>query len=426
MSKSYKKVASYEATKKECDHVLLLYSGGLDTSVMLKWVQEEYDCDITTLTIDIGQQSDFKGIKEKALKFGAKEAIVVDAKEEFAKECLAQAIKANATYQGAYHLFCPLGRVTISKVAVQVAHEKGLHIIAHGCTGKGNDQVRFDSYMTTLDPNIKVIAPVREWGLGRDEEIQYAKDHNIPIPRSIEKPYAHDDNLWGRSSECGEIEYLNVEPPLEKFLHLCNTPEKAPNTPETVKISFEKGIPTGINGKSLPLTTLIANLNKIGGKHAVGITYLVEDRIIGIKARNVFEEPGAHILIQAHKALEQTIATKEENIFKPMIDKKWGELSFGAKWFEPLMEDLNAFIDKVNEKVTGEVTVKLYKGKATVTAMSSPYSLLDENFATFMKNGYLNQNAAPGFIEMYNLSQKTAHKVYKQGQNTQLAPDLRF
>lgn len=411
MSNGYKKVATYEATKEECDHVLLLYSGGLDTSVMLKWIQDEFECEVTTLTINIGQDECFDGIKEKALALGAKEAIVIDAREEFAEECLKKAIKANGQYQEEYHLFCPLGRVMISDVAVRVAQEKGIKVIGHGCTGKGNDQVRFDSYIITLDSSLKVIAPVREWGLGREEEIAYAKEHNIPIPRTVDKPYAHDDNLWGRSSEGAEIEHIHETPDLENFLKMCVPPEKGPDKPEMVKISFKKGVPTALNGKKLPLVELIPEVNKIGGKHGVGISYVVEDRIIGIKARNVFEEPGAAILIAAHKALERIVCTKEETTFKPGIDKEWGELCFSAKWHNPLMDDLNAFIDKMNERVTGDVTVKVYKGHIAVTALDSPFSLVDENLATFMKSDSLNQNASAGFIEMYNLSQQTYYKM---------------
>jgi argininosuccinate synthase len=419
----YHKIASFEAHPKKGDHVLLLYSGGLDTSVMLKWIQDHYQVEVSTLTIDIGQKANFNKIKKKALKLGAKEAIIIDAKEKFAKEVLTKAIKANGTHLGDYHLFCPLGRVTISQVAVQVAKQKGAKIIAHGCTGKGNDQVRFDSYIHTLDPDLKILAPVREWSLGRDEEIAYAKKHNIEIPRSIEKPYAHDDNLFGCSSECAEIEEIDVSPPLEKFLQLCVTPENAPDSPATVTISFEKGVPTKINDMAVPLTQLITSLNQIGANHAIGISYVLEDRIIGIKARNVFEEPGAHILIKAHKMLEQLVCSKEENAFKSLIDQKWADLCFSAKWFDPLMNNLNAYLNEVNAKITGEVTVHLYKGVASVTALSSPNSLVDKNLATFMKNDVLNQNASAGFIEHYCLATKTAHQI---SQKTLTKPDLRF
>ncbi len=422
--KNYQKIASFEAHPKKGDHVLLLYSGGLDTSVMLKWIQDHYQVEVSTLTIDIGQKANFSKIKEKALKLGAKEAIIIDAKEKYAKEVLAKAIKANATHLGGYHLFCPLGRVTISEVAVQIAQQKGVQIIAHGCTGKGNDQVRFDGYIHTLDPSLKILAPVREWALGRDEEIAYAKKHNIEIPRTIEKPYAHDDNLFGCSSECAEIEEIDVSPPLEKFLQLCNTPENAPDSPEAVTVTFEKGVPVKLNDKALPLTQLLTTLNQIGAKHAIGISYVIEDRIIGIKARNVFEEPGAHILIKAHQSLEQLVCSKEENAFKSPIDAKWADLCFSAKWFDPLMDNLNAYIDQVNDKITGEVTVHLYKGVASTTALKSPNSLVDENLATFMKNDALNQNASAGFIEHYCLATKTAHQVQK-GANT-CKPDLRF
>ncbi len=423
---SYKKIASHEASKEEVDHVLLLYSGGLDTSVMLKWIQDEYDAEITTLTVDIGQIADFDKIKKKAEDLGVKEALIVNATEEFAQNYITQAIKSNASYQGSYHLFCPIGRAIISKVAVDIAQEKGIKVIAHGCTGKGNDQVRFEGYITTLDPALKVIAPVREWGMGRDEELAYAEKHGIPVSHSVDKPYSYDDNLWGCSAEGGEIEDLDQTPPLNKILKICKTPQQAPNMPETLKIAFKQGIPTAINGSALPLKDLIQKLNQIGAKHGIGITHLIEDRLIGLKVRGIYEEPGAAIIIEAHKNLEKLVSTRDENEFKQMIDQKWAYLCYGAKWYEPLMKNLNAFINKMNEKVTGEVTVKLYKGTVTITAVTSNHSMLDKNMATFMKNDLFNQNASAGFIELYTLPQRTAYKIQQETQGEFIKPDLRF
>lgn len=423
---TYKKIASHEASKEEVDQVLLLYSGGLDTSVMLKWIQDEYDAKVTTLTVDIGQIADFQAIKQKALNLGVQEAIVVDATEEFACDFVTKAIKANASYQGDYFLFCPLGRAIISAVAVKIAQEKGIKVIAHGCTGKGNDQVRFEGYMTTLDPSIKVIAPVREWGMGRDEELAYAKKYGIPVSHTVEKPYSYDDNLWGCSAEGGEIEEFDQTPPLDKILKVCSTPENAADMPQIVKLYFEEGVPTKLDGCALPLQKIIKNLEAIGSKHALGITHLIEDRMIGLKVRGIYEQPAAAVIIEAHKNLEKLVSTKDENDFKQMIDQKWSDLCYCAKWHDPLMASLDAFINKMNEKVTGEVTLKLYKGCVTTVAINSPYSLIDKNMATFMKDDCFNQNASAGFIELHTLPQKTAAKVGIKAQAELIKPDLRF
>lgn len=410
---TYVKVASHEAKKGEFEKCLLLYSGGLDTSVMLKWIQEEYACDIVTLTIDIGQTADdLSAIKEKALKLGAKEAIVHDAKDEFADTLLSEAIKANADYQGGYALSTPLGRVMISKVAVAVAKEKECTVIAHGCTGKGNDQVRFEGYITTLDPTLKIIAPVREWGMGRGEEIEYAEKHNIPVKQKKDRPYSYDENMWGNTGEGGEIENPELVPPLENIVQWSTLPAQAPNTEELVEIAFEKGVPVQLNGRTMKLSDIVMQCNTIGAKHGVGIFHLIEDRVVGLKVRGVYENPAASILIEAHRKLEQLVSTREENELKTFIDTKWAYLTYGAKWFDPVMYHIRAFIKDQNRKVTGTVTVRLYKGSITVVALKSRYSLFDHSLATFERNASFNQNASAGFIEIYNLAQKTAHSVY--------------
>ncbi len=411
---NYHQTASHEAKKGEFDHTLLLYSGGLDTSILLKWIQDHYDSDLTAVTIDIGQKDDdLEAVKKKALDLGAKNAYVIDAKEEFANDFIAKAIKANADYQGGYHLFCPLGRAIISKIAVEVAQKEGIKVIAHGSTGKGNDQVRFESYMTTLDPSIKTIAPVREWSMGRDEQLEYAAANNIPINQSSKKIYSYDANLWGDSAEGGEIEDISKIPDFENCLITCQTPENAPDKPEYVDLEFEEGLPIALNGEKMGLVKMIETLTEIGKKHGVGITPLIEDRIVGLKVRGIYEEPAAEIIIQAHKNLEKLVCTREENEYKTMIDQKWAYLCYGAKWYHPLMDHLNAYIDNVNKKVKGKVKVKLYKGQAMVVASSSPYSLFDENMSTFMKNDLFNQNASAGFIELWNLPQKTAYNLSK-------------
>lgn len=410
---AYKKVASHEAEKGSFSTCLLLYSGGLDTSVMLKWIQQEYNCKVIALTIDIGQKKDnLEQIREKALMLGAVEAVVIDAKKEFAQLCM-EAVKANADYQGGYALGCPLGRVMISKVAVQIAAEYGCDVIAHGCTGKGNDQVRFEGYITTLNPALKIIAPVREWGMGREEEIAFAIEHGIPVEQTKESPYSYDENMWANTGEGGEIENPSLIPPLEKIMKWCNTPQNAPDSEVTLRIGYEKGEAISLDGIPMETDKLIQTLNDLGGEHAVGYFHLIEDRIVGLKVRGVYENPAAHILIRAHKNLEQLVSTREENELKTLIDQKWAYLCYGAKYYEPVMDNIRAFINEQNKKVTGEVTVRLYKGNCEVVALNSPWSLFDENLATFNKSADFNQNASAGFIELWNLPQKTAYQLKK-------------
>lgn len=410
----YKKIASHEAKKGDFSRCLLLYSGGLDTSVMLKWIQEEYNSEVVALTIDIGQTADdLEAIKQKALKLGAVDCIVYDAKDRFADMLLAESIKANADYQGGYALGCPLGRVIISKIAVEEAEKHNCQVIGHGCTGKGNDQVRFEGYITTLNPKLLTIAPVREWGMGREEEIKYAEDHGIPVKQKKDTPYSYDENMWSNTAEGGEIENPELAPRFDKILLWCNTPEAAPDKPVEVEIGFTKGVPTSLNGAPDKLSTIIKALNKLGGEHACGVFPLIEDRIIGLKVRGVYENPAATILIEAHRKLEMLVSTRDENELKAMMDHKWSYLVYGAKWFEPTMSHIRAYINDQNEKVTGSVRVKLYKGNVLVVSLKSDNSLFDANLATFERNASFNQNASPGFIELYNLAQKTSYSAFK-------------
>lgn len=410
----YIKVSSYEGRKGEVKKVVLLYSGGLDTSVMLKWIQDEYKAQVIALTIDIGQQADdLEEIRKKALKLGAIKAYVVDAKEEFANEYIAKGIKANASYQGNYHLSTPLGRPLLAKWAVKIAAIEGADCIAHGCTGKGNDQVRIEGTALTLNPDIKIIAPVREWSMGRDEELEYAKKHGIPVRQTSDKPYSYDDNMWGVTGEGGEIENPALIPPLEKILLVCNIPEKAPDKPEYIDLNFIKGIPVALNGKNMKLADLILTLNKIGAKHGVGITHHIEDRVVGLKVRGVYEAPAAEIIITAHRNLEKYVCTRVENEFKSEVDIKWAYLCYGGFWYEPLMADLNAFIDHLNQKVTGKVTLKLYKGSVEAVAVETPNTIFDEKLATFMSSKAFNQNASAGFIELYTLQMRLAQRSEK-------------
>lgn len=409
-AKTYHKVTSYEAKPGQVDKCVLLFSGGLDSCIMLKWIEEHYGCEVITLTVNLGQfLEDAYEAKKKALMLGAKKAVVVDAAQEFANDYIARCIKANGDYQGGYHLSTPLGRPLIAKVAVETALKEGADAIAHGCTGKGNDQVRIDGAILTLAPQMKVIAPVREWSMGREEELEYAKERGIEINRSIDKPYSHDDNIWGITSEGAEIEDPGKVPCFEKILKVTNMPENAPGEPEMLEVEFEKGVPVALNGQKMSLYDVIACLNPVAAMHGVGVTVLIEDRIFGVKVRGVYENPAATVLVKAHKALEKLVSTRDENEFKSLVDTKWSYLCYGAKWYEPLMANLNAYIDKVNQKVTGKVSVKMLKGNATVVAAESPHSMFNEAMATFNTEEAFNQNAAAPFIQLYTLSQQLAH-----------------
>lgn len=407
---TYQKITSYEAKKGEVKKVLLLYSGGLDTSVMLKWITDEYHADVITLTMDLGQQGDdLSAIAEKALKFGAKKAIVLDVKDEFAEKYIALGIKANASYQGEYHLSTPIGRAICAAKAIAVAEKVGADAVAHGCTGKGNDQVRFEGYMLTLNPDIKIIAPVREWNMDRNEEIAYAEKYGIPVPASVDFPYSVDDNMWGMTWEGGEIEDPQYIPKVEKFLTTYTLAKNAPDKEECITLTFAGGIPIALNGKKMKLAKLISTLNGVAGAHGVGVVHLVEDRLIGLKDRGVYELPAGHVIIAAHKALEQYVSTRELNELKNQMDIKWAYLCYGAKWFDPVMDAINSFNAEVNKIVNGTVTVKLYKGTATVVAMTSPFAMHHASFTT--KGGYsYNVNASAGFIEVYALQMKLAHQ----------------
>lgn len=409
---AYQKVSSYEGKKGEVKRAVLLYSGGLDTSMMLKWIQDEYQAEVIALTVDIGQQADdLEAIRKKALKLGAIAAEVVDAKNEFAYHYLAWGIKANASYQGSYHLSTPMGRPLLAKVAVEIARKYDADTIAHGATGKGNDQVRIEGSILTLAPEMKIIAPVREWSMGRDEQLEYVKKHHIPVKQTKDSPYSYDDNMWGVTGESGEIEDPALIPPLDKILQVATLVEKAPNKPEYVKLEFVKGIPVAVDGQAMNLPDLISHLNQRGAKHGVGVTHHIEDRLVGLKVRGLYEAPGAEIIIQAHRNLEKYVSTRYENEFKSLVDEKWAYLCYGALWYEPLMHDLHAFIDHINQKVTGEVTVKLLKGMAEVVALETPNALYREKLATFMKDDTFNQNASPGFIEIYTMQMRQAQET---------------
>jgi argininosuccinate synthase len=407
------RTASYEADPDEVGCVCLLYSGGLDTSVMVKWIQERYGAEVVCATINLGQPGeDFDVVRGKALDLGAVDCKVIDAREEFAYEYVLPAIKANALYGGGYPLFTALGRPLIAKIAVEVARESGCDTIGHGCTGKGNDQVRIESTVAALAPELKIIAPVRDWRMGREEEVEYAREHGIPVKGGTEAPpYSIDDNIWGRSSEGGPIEDLN-EPPRRDVFNLITPPEEAPDEPEEVEIEFEAGCPVALNGERLGLVELIDRCAEIGARHGVGFVDHIEDRIVGLKVRDLYEVPAAAILLPAHRELEKLVSTRHQNLFKPALDMQWGYLVYAGLWQEPLLADLNSYMDAANEQVTGTIALKLYKGRADPIRRSSPNALYDQQLAGFGESGGLfSDHASPGFIELWSLQSRMAYAI---------------
>jgi argininosuccinate synthase len=411
------RIASYQADPEQVGRVLLLYSGGLDTSVMLRWIQETYEAEIVTLTVNLGQPGeDYDVVTGKAKDLGAVEAVVVDAREEFASDYVLPAIRANALYGGGYPLFTALGRPLIAKLGVEHARRTGCDTLAHGCTGKGNDQVRLEATVATLDPELKVIAPVREWQMGREEEVAYAREHGIPVKGGTEAPpYSIDDNLWGRSSEGGSIEDLS-EPPPDDVFQLVTRPEEAPDEAELVGVGFEAGRPTSLDGESLELVELLDRCAELGRRHGVGIVDHIEDRIVGLKVRDLYEVPAAAIVLSAHRELEKLVSTIHQNNFKGALENHWAYLCYAGLWHEPLREDLDAYMESANRFVTGEITMRLYKGSATPVARSSPYALYDASLAGFGESGGdFSQHASPGFIELFSLQSRMAHRVRKDG-----------
>jgi len=409
------RIASYEADPAEVGRVLLLYSGGLDTSVMLKWIQDEYGAEVVALTVNLGQPGeDYEVVRGKALDLGAIDCRVIDAREEFAHDFVVPAIKANALYGGGYPLFTALGRPLIAKLAVDVARETGCDTIAHGCTGKGNDQVRIETTIATLAPELRVIAPVRTWQMGREEEIAYAREHGIPVKGGTEAaPYSIDDNLWGRSSEGKWIEDLSHAPEDDVF-QLVTRPEEAPEEPEMVLIGFEAGVPVSLNGERLGLVELLEQAGEIGARHGVGIVDHIEDRIVGLKVRDIYEVPAAALILPAHQELERLVGTIHQNQFKPELDRRWAYLVYAGLWWEPLRSDLDAYMESVSRHVTGTIGLKLYKGLARVVTRESPHAVYDAALASFADSGGLfSQHASPGFIELWSLQSRMAWRVHQ-------------
>ena len=412
------RTASYEADPAEVRRVLLLYSGGLDTSVMLKWIQDCYRAEVVCLTVNLGQPGeDYDVIEDKAKRLGALECHVVDARREFAEEYVIPAIKANALYGGGYPLFTALGRPLIAKLAVEYARRAGCDTIAHGCTGKGNDQVRIEATVATLAPELKTIAPVRSWQMGREEEIAYAREHGIPVKGGTEvAPYSIDDNLWGRSSEGRWIEDLDHAPEDDVF-QLVTRPEEAPDEAEVVTVEFEAGVPVALDGERLEPVELLERAAEIGCRNGVGIVDHIEDRIVGLKVRDIYEVPAAAILLAAHQELEKLVCTIHQNQLKPSLDQKWAYLVYAGLWWEPLRSDLDAYMDTVNAQVTGSIGLKLYKGSVRVVTRSSPNAVYDADLASFAESGGLfSQAASPGFIELWSLQSRMAHRIRRRGE----------
>ncbi len=381
--------------------VVLAYSGGLDTSVCLKWFEQQ-GAEPYALYLDLGQGEPAEDVKAKALKIGAADAFVKDVKAEFAEEYLTPAIKANALYGGKYPLFTALGRPLIAKKLVEVAREVDAIHIAHGSTGKGNDQVRFDVTTASIAPDLTVVAPVRDWSMSRPEEIAYTQEHGIPVPVTKESPYSVDENLFGRSIEAGPLEDPDHEPGTGVF-EMTADPEEAPDTPEYVAIGFEEGLPTSLNGEKQPLAELIANLNHLAGTHGVGRVDMIEDRLVGIKSREIYECPAALTIIQAHKELETMTLTKDVLRFKVTVEQRFAELTYDGLWFTPLKTALDAFVSETQKTVTGLVRLKLYKGSSTVVGRTAQRALYSRELATYDPNSTFDEAAAAGFIALWGL-----------------------
>ncbi|PGE15842.1 argininosuccinate synthase [Bacillus toyonensis] len=389
--------------------VVLAYSGGLDTSVAIKWLQEK-NYDIIALCLDLGEGKDLAFVKEKALSVGAIKSYMIDVQEEFANEYALMAMQAHTLYEGKYPLVSALSRPLIAKKLVEIAEQEGATAVAHGCTGKGNDQVRFEVSIQALNPYLEVIAPVREWKWSREEEIAYAKENDVPIPINLDSPFSIDQNLWGRSNECGILEDPWAAPPEDAY-EMTLALEDTPNKPEFVEIGFEAGVPMTLNGTSYSLSELIQALNALAGKHGVGRIDHVENRLVGIKSREVYECPAAMTLITAHKELEDLTHVKEVAHFKPVIEQKITELIYNGLWFSPLKQALHAFLQETQKNVTGTVRVKLFKGHAIVEGRKSEYSLYDEKLATYTAQDEFNHDAAVGFISLFGLPTKVYSQV---------------
>ena len=407
------------------EKVVLAYSGGLDTSVAIKWLKENYGLDVIAVNIDVGNERDFSTVRQKALDIGALKALVIDAKELFVKYFIFPALQANALYEGQYPLATALSRPLMSKLIVDVAIEEGASAVAHGCTGKGNDQVRFEVSINALAPDLKIIAPAREWGMTREETIAYAKRNNIPIPITVSSPYSIDECLWGKSIECGALEDPWAEPPEDAFTWT-KSPDQAPGKPQYIEIGFEEGIPVTIDEEELDGITLIQQLNELAGKHGVGRIDHIENRVVGIKSREIYEAPAATVLLQAHQALEAMTLSKDQLRFKQKVAQEYADLIYNGLWFSQLNRDLSTYILSSQRYVTGTVRMKLLKGHSSVVGRKSPKSLYNLSLATYDKGDRFDQSASVGFIHLWGLPVKTQAQVQllgdKEGPLSIMAP----
>ena len=394
--------------------IVVAYLGGLDTSVMVHWLKEHYDADIITFTGDLGQTKELVGLEEKALNSGASKSYVEDLRKEFIEEYAFPALKAGALYEEAYPMACSLGRPLLAKTLVDIARKEGANMVAHGCTGKGNDQVRFEVSVGALAPDLQNLAPLRTWEFkSREEEIDYAKKHNIPVLVTKEKPYSIDENIWGTAIECGILEDPMAEPPEDAF-QSTTSPEKAPDHAIDVIIEFVEGIPVALNGEHLDSVKLVKKLNEIGGLYGIGRIDMIENRLVGIKSREVYESPAASILHFAHKELERLTLEKSVMHYKTLVAQEYSNLIYNGLWFSPLREALQAFIDKTQERVTGITKIKLYKGTLRIAGRKSPYSLYDTELATYTADDKFDHKASEGFITIYGLPVKTYNRVTKK------------
>ncbi len=388
------------------DKVVLAYSGGLDTSVAIKWIKEKYNLEVIALTIDIGNVPDLEAIRQKALALGAIKALVIDAKESFINSFVFPALQADAVYEEQYPLATALGRPLIAQQAVAIAKKEGAITVAHGCTGKGNDQVRLDVSVAALAPELKIIAPAREWNMTREQTIAYAQQHNIPVPITKASPYSIDENLWGRAIECGVLEDPWNEPP-ENVFAWTKSPEETPRQPCYVDIGFEKGIPVSLDGEKLDGVMLVQKIHNLAGEYGVGRIDHIENRLVGIKSREVYEAPAATVLLKAHQALEGLVMTKEQLRFKTKVAGEYADLIYNGLWFSGLHQDLAAYVESSQRYVTGTIKVKLHQGNCQIAGRKSPYSLYNYSLATYDKGDVFDQSASPGFIHIWGLPMRT-------------------
>ncbi len=383
--------------------VVLAYSGGLDTSIIIPWLKENYGCEVVAYAADVGQGQELEGLREKAVRTGASKIYIEDLRKEFLIDYVFPMVQAGAIYEGKYLLGTSVARPLIAKRMMAIVAKEGADAVAHGCTGKGNDQVRFELTFKAMDPKVKIIAPWREWDIrSREDAIDYAARHNVPITATKEKLYSHDRNLWHLSSEGGALENPWNEPPKDLW-QLTVAPEDAPDIPEYVELDFDCGIPVKLNGKTMEPVALMEALNTIGGKHGVGRVDLVENRLVGMKSHGIYETPGGEILMKAHTELESLVLDRETLHFKQGLALKYADLVYNGQWFVPLREAIDGFVKQTQKNVTGRVRVKLYKGQAVPVGRTSPHSLYREDFATFGQDAVYNQKDAEGFINLFGL-----------------------